>query len=382
MRLRILILILLSIIILNHCNNNPTHESQNFCERVTIDENKKANVQFRLIDAVQTDFIAYARIAVSPRQDMIILYGISTQKNEKQKLIARTFDKSLKFIREKTFFFGKGPSDVGNFNIISIGKDYIYISENSNSRISIYTNDWIYKNSIKFKSAMDAFEIYSNEKVFLNCDYTAFEDNLFAYTFLLGSFPELKTKVLFTADPFLLQVESGNHTKLVIGTGEYSFFYTNNEAFILICDNYRLLKFDNTGNKLNDIIINVKKIKTNHARDDEYLKEFGYSQQKDRFVLSDTVNPAATMIPLKKGFVVIRRYDFYSSYQDWLDGDYFSYKLEYQGKISVPFSPYLIMYMMGRTHEFTKFDNGFLYLIKEKEDEDDMLTLEKWMVIE
>jgi len=380
MKLKTLTVMLVSILTLSHCNKSVNSRKPVDTEEIKIDEQKNADARFVLEKSVEADFIAYARITVSPWQDKIILYGLSADDNKKQMLVAQTYDKTLRFIGGKTFFFGQGPGDVGNFNMISIGKDRIFISENSNDRVSIYSNDWTYQTSLRHRVEVDAFEIFDNGKIFIGPLIIGEKNNRFAYSFLLGFIPGFKTKHLFTTDPFFLHADSGNSPKLLIGgDDEYSSFYNNNEAFILICDKYRILKFIGSGEKLRDIVVKVPVIKTDHSRRDEYLKELGFSKERNPFEVNDTVNPAITMIPLMKGFVVLRRHEFASACGDGIEADYFSYQLEYLGKTKVPCSSKLLRYITGRTHECAKYDNGFLYLIDEKEES---ITIEKWKVME
>jgi len=380
MKIKTLIVILVSILILTHCKNNIDSKPQILGEEITIDENKSVNVRFSLKASIETDIIAYPMLAVSEWQDKVILYGLSTTDKKQNTWIARTYDKTLKYTGEKTFFTGLGPGDVGNFNIISITKDNILISENFNKRVTYYANDWTYLTTLKHGLPLDAFEIFDNGKVFMERKHFALENNKHSYEFLLGSIPDFNTKCLFTWAPFEMAVRSKRLPKLIIGCeSEQAFFYKNKAVFILECKKYHIMKFDSHGNKLKDIIVKVDEIKTDHNRDDYYLEELGFLTNKNKFVLSDTVNPTVTMIPLTKGLVVIRRYDFITPCNDWVPGDYFSYQLEYLGKIKVPCSYNLLSYRFGRTNERVKYDNGFLYVIQETEDK---TIIEKWEVTE
>lgn len=380
MKLKTLIVILVLILTLTHCNKNVAPKSQILQEVITINEYKAGNVHFSLNTHIKTDIIAFPMLAVSECQDKVILYGLSTADKKQNTWVARTYDKTLKFIAEKTFFSGQGPGDVGNFNIISITKDKILISENSNNRVSIYSNDWTYLTSFKHRLYIDAFEIFDDGKVFMEKKHSGLENNKFTYDFLLGSFPDFNTKLLFTWAPFEQTVIRGNSKKLVIGCeSEQAFFYKNKEAFLLICKKYNIMKFDNAGNKLKDIIVKTDELKTDHTRDDYYLKELGFYERKNKFVLSDIVNPAATMIPLMKGFVIVRRSDFITPCNDSTPGDYFSYQMEYLGKINVPCFYTLLSYRFGRPNQCVKYDNGFLYVIQEEENNS---IIEKWEVIE
>ncbi|MGE5343572.1 MAG: hypothetical protein ACM3SY_19045 [Candidatus Omnitrophota bacterium] len=140
------------------------------------------------------------------------------------------------------------------------------------------------------------------------------------------------------------------------------------------------MKFNEKGKKLKDITVKIKKKKTDQSLMNDYLRDQGYSKYINRFKFRDTVDPTAAMIPLSKGFVVIRRNDYFATCNGYADGDYFSDDLEYIGKVKVPcFYDLLSFYGGVRKNQTGKFTNGFLYLVQER---DDKTVIEKWQVFE
>ncbi|MGE5341627.1 MAG: hypothetical protein ACM3SY_09115, partial [Candidatus Omnitrophota bacterium] len=116
-----------------------------------------------------------------------------------------------------------------------------------------------------------------------------------------------------------------------------------------------------------------------HSLDETCFAEHGMRSLAKRFRFSDTVDPAATMIPLSKGFVVVRRHSYLVDCGGMTDGDYFSNQLVYLGKLKVPCIDALFWTHGGRRNEAFKYDNGFLYLILGQEETD---WIEKWEVQE
>ena len=77
---------------------------------------------------------------------------------------------------------------------------------------------------------------------------------------------------------------------------------------------------------------------------------------------------------------MVRRQNHYSAEcSGFNEGDYFSYQLEYLGKVKVPCFYDQLVLRAGRNSVNLGFDDGFLYLITEK-DED--FFIEKWEVCE
>ncbi|MGE5343578.1 MAG: hypothetical protein ACM3SY_19075 [Candidatus Omnitrophota bacterium] len=380
MKLKVLIGMLILTIALVHCNKNKNFGNDISSKTITIDETKTANVRFVLKASVETDFVACPRLAVSPYQNKVILYGLSSAKNEKSDLVAHTYDKLLKFLNRKTFMHGQGPGDVGNNNIISIGKDQLMISENSNQRVSIYDNDWNYKTSFRHKFEIDAFEAYEDGKCFISAD-SLDNGKKEEISFFTGSIYDFKIRRFFKTDFSFRNLEKKGIRKYILGGGtNYSWFYRNNRIFILDCAKYRLLKFDARGKQLKDITVKMKKKKTDQSLIDEYSRDQGIYNYRKTFIFNDTVDPTAAMIPLSKGFVVIRRQDYSSNCNGMSDGDYFTDNLEYVGKVKIPcFFELLMLGFASRKNESVKFDNGFLYLVQER---DDKTMIEKWQVLE
>ncbi len=379
MNIKILIVILASIIILSHCKQNIKPGHEDFPEAISIDEQQSANIRFTFKKNTATRFIAYPRISVSLWHDKIILYGIYQATNERPKLVARTFTKGLELKGERYFNFGQGPGDVGSNNMITIAKDKILISENSNFRVSIYDHDWNLQTAARHKLNIDAFVLYDNASFFITGSLVDRGNMRQAFSWQICSFPGFKTDVLFTTKAFYPIKKFGDSYKGILGGNtEYSWFYKNKEIFILLCGKYRILKFDNTGKKLRDIIVTVDEVKTDHSLDEKFFKENNILKHKKMFFFSDTVDPAAMMIPLMKGFVVVRRQNQYSAEcSGFSEGDYFSYQLEYLGKVKVPCFYNQLTLNSGRNSVNLGFDDGFLYLITEK-DED--FFIEKWEV--
>ncbi|MGE5343575.1 MAG: hypothetical protein ACM3SY_19060 [Candidatus Omnitrophota bacterium] len=380
MKIKLLIgALLIMTILLAYCSKNINSGDETPSKTITIDETKMSKVRFLLKSSVESDFIAYPRIAVSPYQNKVILYGLSST-NESSELVAQTYDKSLRLLNRKAFLHGQGPGDIGNNNIISIGKDKLMISESSNSRVSVYDSDWKYQTSLRHNFEADAFEIYEDGNLFIfkELNYKGDKESTF---FAVGSIYDFKLNRFFTTEDYFRYVAIGGVKKYLMGENTtHSWFYKNKRMFILDCGNYRLLQFDTKGKKIKDIIVKIKKKKTDQSMSDQYFRDIGLYKFRNRFRFSDTIDPAAGMIPLSKGFVVIRRQDYSDNCNGFTEGDYFSDELKYIGKVNVPcYYNLLLPFLESRKNESGKFDNGFLYLIQER---DDKTVIEKWEVFE
>lgn len=145
---------------------------------------------------------------------------------------------------------------------------------------------------------------------------------------------------------------------------------------------YQILKFDLNCNKQNDLTVKVRLMKTPRELKDQFMADQGYKGKSysSRITFSKTITPTSWMVQLKKGFIVIRREDYFNKCTEFANGDYFSYELKFLGKVKVPCFFEIFKIKNGFHVVFsTKYDNNFLYLVNEV-DED--IYLEKWEVSE
>lgn len=378
-----LTVILISLVILTHCKSDVPTVKKIPTETITIDETKTANVEFTLKKKIQLKFLAYSRVAASPYNDRIIVYGDTTDDGKKPKQVALTYDKELNLKNEKSFFYGKGPMDVGNNNIISLGKNNIYISENSNRRVAIYDNNWNFREYVTYKRGVEAFELFDNGALYIP-GYEWQLDNSYlpmeVFRWDLASFPECKPKTFYQTKPFCSYKKRGDSRVAIIGKNScHSWFFKDDFIYIVNHGQYRLLKFSKSGTMEKDVLVKVEEIKIAPSQKDVFLKEQGWHRPKGWFKLSDSVAPLAVAIPLGKGIAVVRRADYYTGCSGMANGDYFNERLEYMGKVKIPCFRNIFNIIQPRTKQTFKFAHGHLYLVRAEEE---ALFLEKWAVSE
>ncbi|MGE5343591.1 MAG: hypothetical protein ACM3SY_19150 [Candidatus Omnitrophota bacterium] len=375
MKQMLTIIIVFSIFFFNHCSKKVKDSNDIPTQYIKINEQKVSNVHFTLKKRIEAPPIACPRIAVSPYQDKILVYGLSTEKEAEASLIARMYNKNFEFISEKLFLFGQGPGDASAFNLFSFSKDKIWISGNSNHRITIYNDNWNLYDIKNHRINADSFEIFENGSLFLTAEFR-WDKKWEYFSFKLCSIPGFKIKNLFEIGPFTTRKKQ----KGIFGeVTEYSWFYRNKEIYILDCNKYRILKFDLSGKKLKDIQFVVDKIKTDHSQEEAYFTENGARNLAKDFEFADTVDPTASMIPLVKGFIVVRRHSYLTGCNGMMDGDYFTNDMVHMGKVKVPCFDSVFRIHGGRRSESFKYDNGFLYLVLGQEESD---WIEKWEVHE
>ena len=371
MKAKIMILISISIITLIHCEKKEIIPSK----VIAIDENKAAKVTFTLIKRLEISDIQSPKIALQEGGNVYV-YGNSLQKGKKNFLV-NIYNRELEFVSQKQFQLGQGPGDVGLTNIISPFKDNIYICENSNLRVSIYDGDFKYIKFISYgNSRFYPFELINEGRHFITWT-TVDERNLEAISFLLGSFPTMKAKEYYRTEFY--SIYDSKHRVLLGENTEHSFFFKMDFIYLLIPQKYHILKFDLKGKKVGELIAKVKAIETDEDLTAQFLEEQGYKGNKYKFRFSNVVTQTSFMVPLRNGFVVPRRKNYSIKCQDSTEGDYFSYQLEFKGKVALPCFYNMFKIALGNPIISTKNDSTYLYLLNEVEEN---FILEKWEVSE
>jgi hypothetical protein len=372
--MKTIIVILISIVILNHCKKEVKIPQR----IIQPDENKLANVSFSLEKKAEVQEIDKPRIAVSKEEDRIYLYGKYTIPNKKG-FIVKVYNKKLEFLSQNLFHYGQGPGDVGLTNVITPSDGNIYIFENSNMRISKFDNNFDYIDSFTMRKHAHPAELLENASFFIGCTFDFDEKDCSVNSFSIYSFPKFKRNKFFSTEPFSprKKLEKG---KFLLGEyTEYSYCYKNKSIYLLRCKTYRILRFDISGKKLSDTIVKVDEIKTNFKLEKKYLESMGYLKLQNRFSFSNTVTPTSWIVPLQKGFVVVRRKDYNAECAGLVEGDYFSYDVEFLGKVKIPCFSKIFQITGGMTIDSYRYENNYLYLINEAGED---YYVEKWKVHE
>jgi hypothetical protein len=174
--------------------------------------------------------------------------------------------------------------------------------------------------------------------------------------------------------------------ELIFDIGAIHYFIKNDKIYLLNKDDYVITIRDTRGQMEKQVRIDVEKIPTPRDMEDKWLKEHKAINKylaRIKLKLSDYIRPCAWMIPLEKGFVVIRQKGYSPSCQGLVDADYFDFDLNMLGKVKFPcFTETFHM----RRHIFLQYAraaDGFLYLVNTVEREDDeVIALEKWKISE
>lgn len=369
--------ILLSLICLlfsMHCSN----QKQPPLEEVVLEENSKF-IDLQWVKEKNTDIsdVNFAYFYLG--RGTVNVYGYSTKQTKCQ--VLKIYDQDLNLNSEKFFNMGEGPGDLGGAAIFSINGDYTYIADHQQRRVNIFDKELKFIKFIKTPGAFFSPEFINEGKFFISTKYDEMKRGTNTININLISFPDFETKKLITLGPIN---RFDKNKKLIIGAiPQVHYFHKEGKIYFINMETYQIMMFDLSGKQLKRIKVEVEKIPVPNDLRMAWLEEQIESRILDRFTLVDFVQPASWMIPLNKGFVVIRRSSYSTKCTGLVDADYFDYDLHLLGKVKFPcFYP---IYQFSNVYFPRSFayNDGYVYLItKDLKETDEDINLEKWKLVE
>lgn len=332
------------------------------------------NVTFSLEKRIHLPNLNYASLFVA--DNIVYTYGHSM--TEKKKLI-EVYDENLNFLWTKSLNFGQGPGEDGGGTHFFVYGDSIYAPDNTQMRVGIFDKDLNFIKFVKMGARYYPATFIKNGEWFI-CAEGMHEtrDRKRRLRFNLVAFPSMKRKVLFQLGPFS---EFDSKRRLIVNEAPgIHYFYKNERLYFINMKTYAITIFDLEGNAVKRIKVNTREKKVPPEMGKQWLKEIlGEYYRKSKFTLTEYIQPASVMIPLKNGFVVTRRDRYGTSCTEHVEGDFFDYDLKLMGKLRFPCFSQVFRASTGYTSRTFQYSNDHLYLINNDNDE---FFLERWKVVE
>jgi hypothetical protein len=368
-------------IYLSQCGSQKEKETPG--NGITIKEKtNKLDIQFTLENSVSiTDIKSPIRIFFN--ENILHIYGEGRQESGgPQMIVVHRFTKNLESLEKKYIPIGQGPGDLGEVPRFSGCGELIYVTDYTQHRVSVFNKDLEFVKVVRVKENRSLYlSEFNDDGTWFLCATTSVEFNKrgrkkIVY-YCLVTFPGFSIKVFekfgpyYPFDPVKQKVVYGRMPGA-------QFFRRNSSIYYINMNDYEMGMYDTEGNCLKRIKVLVDKVKVPGSKRVEWLiAQTGSRRNLDSKTFTDTVQPASWMVPLGKGFVVVRRYSYATDCQGMVEGDYFSYELEMKGKVKIPC--FLLIFKLSNPPQSYKYNNGYLYLINESQDE---YRLEKWLVKE
>ncbi len=361
-------IIVLAIFSLSFCNNRSSKLNP---IKISF-PNEKAPVKFVFEKKIEIKDIMYN--SVYAWDNNLIVYGFSGNNT-----IIYEYDKDLQILRTHEFKKGQGLGELGRFPVFILCDKYWYVPDNTQCRISIFDKDFRFIKYLKENQPYPTPIFIDNCKRLLYVAAKWMDIKNMQFFIKVVKLPQMKERVVFSTPPISLY----ERQKIILGKGSFHYFYHKGKIYYLEMASYTLALLNMKGKPEKTIEVKFKKIPTRRERIKKWLKEYKF-HRIDRFTFPSYIYPVSWMLPLAKGFIVVRRKNYSQTCKDFAEGDYYDYKLNPVGKTKVPCFSGIFRLSSGNFFygNLTRSLSGnHLYLLRE--DEKLAKTfLEKWRVKE
>jgi len=345
-----------------------------------INENKSdAKVTFNLEREIDLPNILYASMDLCG--DNLLINGYDTR--NKKTCSINIYDLNLNLKKSYFIPFGQGPGDISAMTFLFINENLIYAIDLQNLRISIFD----------FNADMKLIKINRLKNVFFlpcfseNFKYIAFSKiewikaEKIRCPIYCAKFPSLENTWKF--DEVLSKNMFDKKNRIILGEHPFvDYFFKNNYLYSLDMGRYILTKTEINTRKAKKKRVNFKPIKLNVkvSEKERIIKMLkGRRANPNEYLLSENLVPTSWMIPLGKGFAIIRRHNFEQDKVGEVEADYFDYDLNMIGKIKVPYFFRYNSFRYPGISYYKYYTSNYLFTI---EDTDENWKLKKWYVDE
>ncbi len=369
---RIIIMILMVFLMAN-CK----HRAIKFKAKGIEVPNKQASVKFVFIKRVELSSI---NNIIYSWEEGVLVKSISAYRPGAFVNIYE-YDGDLNLRKKHSFRIGQGPGELGMSPNFALCDNRWFVFDKLQLRISEFDRDYKYLRMRKAKRNYAYPIIAENCKRLICSSGNLIGKYKIQYFVYRVDFPEQKMKKLF-----YLPITTHNKNKeFVIAEKSFSYIYNKGKLYLLWNADYTISVIDMNGKLEKSVRVKFKRISTPRDKIKDWVHEY-IRHPRVKWTFPPYIYPVAGIIPLNKGFIVVRRNGYNRQCEDingFAEGDYFNYGLEPMGKVKIPcfsniFSTLYSAY--SGAYNFSLSKNNF-YLVKEDE-EDNKTYLEKWRVEE
>jgi hypothetical protein len=365
--------VILFLIFLSFCNSGKHSR----IKQVVTDINQEpVDVRFILKKTVHIPDLIEDSGFLFLNKEYIFLQGRFLPETDQFKIIQ--YDSELKKKNEFNFKFGQGPGELSDGTMFRAYGENFVTFDNVSARGTIYDKNFNLKEIFRVPRNFAVTLTDDGQKWLLTTQ--CMEKNnrrLWGYNLNTGDFPKEKIKKIFTIGPYLFR---DKNYKFIIGSRpQFRYFVKSDKIYFVNLNEYIISIINFNGELLKQVKLNYERNKVTVEDKKRFFKET--KLDRNRFTLFDYVIPGSTVIPLSKGFIVLRRNNYFRRTQDDgpIAGDYFDFELNSRGTVKCPYFTRVNSLDTAFYRLCTGYMGGYLYLITNKDDDH---FIQKWKIEE
>ncbi len=355
---------------------------------IELDESLKAPFYLKEIKRVETPLGGYTKWLKTPKYNELILIYLNGEKGGHGVLF---YDKDLNLTKRKVIRSGEGPGEArGGFLLIG-SETKLYMIDRGKKRLTVFDYNFSILKEKKYKMGpgfihLSGVNLIKNDTEILHYFYVR------KSSFCRGNINQMMSyamRVLNTKDCSIKVLRSED---IINDTGRkmmsaYFAHWTVHDNHIYFVDlrDYIISKMDFNGKV-------IKKIKIKHEakefsqkeRDNWFIENFGGSGNGGIYVKKISypkkLYPVAFIFQIKKGFAIARREDYSPKELEYITADYFTWGMEFKGKIKVPlFEKWNVPGYCFKSEGAFYYKAPHFYTIKQEEESDFII---KWEFVD
>jgi len=318
-------------------------------------------------------------------RDQLHVYGLEAKLKKEYDLL--TYDTALNLKGQNRFNTGEAPGELGEYpRFFSTGDQFI-ASDHSQMRISFFDKDFKFIKFIKMQLPY-RFAIFDKNGKYLIYEGSNDIGVSNITTMYLCKLPNMERIQIHSFPPIRYKDVYPEEKTIVKGIGGVHYFLKDNRIYLLDKTNYIVTIRDITGKMIKQVRMDFKKIPTPQDKVEEWMEEYkpnhrALLKRGYKLKFTDYIQPCSWMIPLEKGFIVLRRSGFSMECRGMVNADYFDFDLHLLGKVKFPCFDQMFNVSKYLYLKQCEVKNGYLYLLARSETEDDVIfDLEKWKITE
>lgn len=379
------LIVILIVAVSLSCSNNKISDISDAV--IEYELKRESGLSLKLITEVVVPESIFLRSSSDGK--MFLVYGLDAK--TKKRFVLNQFDLDLNLVKSYELPIGQGPGDISDPSSLFLDNDLLYAIEVGNRRISVFKlgNDLQLDRIEKFPESKWLLSPRISGD-FSNIIYLRMEkpDSVLTpiYTAVyMSEFPSLKNETVVYVD----QVGSFKADDLFSNDGKdimdhqslLDFFIKDENVFIVNMNDYSLIKYSIKAKTWHVKKIQYDKISMNNNLKIEFIKDMWGEKATKKYTLSDRILPISWAIPLKKGFVVLRRSDYWQASQNTMRAQYYDWDLNPLGNVDIPYFFRRNVLRATTVNEWALFIDSeqSFYLIV---DTDSDWKIQKWRISE
>ncbi len=317
---------------------------------IDVEEGRDSGMRLEKVKEVEVEAVQY--ISWYGQEQQILAYGPVREEKSGVAFKIYFYDRELNKLREHRLYIGQGPGDVGVQGIISYVYGHFVLFDKLNFRLNRYDRDFRFVDAVRMERS--GWEVPIDEAGwFTLSDENDAEKNgdLYEiYDYYLGhydgrkvSYKKLDYKIV------IKDFEAAKKKAKFCKDYLLSIFISQQMIYLVRHANYEISCYSLGGDLERVVRGRYNPVRVDEDKARKLLMKSGLNP--NRFYFCEYTNPVASHVKLADGFILVRRREYLpDSVPEYVEGDYFSYNLDYLGKVKFPYFKGCLEYNTG---EFT-----------------------------